>query len=344
MVKGYESVATQPAWQTMRNMKTHPKDAILPGGLIMSGNILSTNIFYYRDPAARLYRFSNVPFDHNEADHNLVWHGGLPIATGQVRAGKTISGNLLTNPSFEEGVAAAMPKGWVWQARPSTECKAVGAEDAAAEGKRSLRIGGVLVKDAKCNPPWPVVVSDEVAAQPGHAYKLSAKMKAAAAGTKVELMIQSYVAKAYFFARGTTPVALGTEWKEYEVVVKLPAKGEPDYHEQMKAIRVRLDLSGSEGTVWMDDVSLAEVEPLDEWQSLQACGFDRNSIVADPMFVASEKDDWRLKPDSPAFKLGFKAIPIEQIGPYKDPLRASWPIVEAPGARERMLRSASRPQ
>jgi parallel beta-helix repeat protein len=46
MVKGYESVASQPAWQNMRNMKTHPKDAVLPGGLIMSGNILSTNIFY----------------------------------------------------------------------------------------------------------------------------------------------------------------------------------------------------------------------------------------------------------------------------------------------------------
>ena len=46
MVKGYESVATQPAWQNMRNMKLHPKDAILPGGLVMSGNVLSTNIFY----------------------------------------------------------------------------------------------------------------------------------------------------------------------------------------------------------------------------------------------------------------------------------------------------------
>ena len=95
--------------------------------------------------------------------------------------------------------------------------------------------------------------------------------------------------------------------------------------------------------IWIDSVTLVEVEPLDEWQSLQACGFDRNSLVADPLFVAPEKDDWRLKPDSPAFKLGFKATPIEKIGPYEDPLRASWPIVEAPGARERLARPAMRP-
>lgn len=69
----------------------------------------------------------------------------------------------------------------------------------------------------------------------------------------------------------------------------------------------------------------------DEWQKL---GFDRHSIVADPLFVAPEKDDYRLRPDSPALKLGFQPIPVEKIGPYQDPLRASWPIVEASGARE----------
>ena len=335
MVKGYESVASQPAWQNMRNMKTHPKDAILPGGLVMSGNVLSTNIFYYRSPTAGLYRFSNVPFDHNEADKNLVWHAGLPITTGQAKAGKTISANLLTNPSFEEGPEGAMPKGWIWQARPSNDCKAAGTDDAAADGKRSLRIDGVKVKDAKCNPPWPVVVSDDVAAVSGHAYKLTAKLKAAKADTPVQLMIQSYVADAYFWCR-ITSATLGTEWKEYELVFRFPAKGDAEYHEKMKAIRARLDLTSAEGAVWMDDARLVEVEALDEWQSLQACGFDKNSLVADPLFVSPEKDDWRLKPNSPAFQLGFKPIPIEKIGPYADPLRATWPIMEGPGARERL--------
>ena len=31
-----------------------------------------------------------------------------------------------------------------------------------------------------------------------------------------------------------------------------------------------------------------------------------------------DQDDYRLTPDSPALKLGFKPIPVEKIGPYKD--------------------------
>ena len=38
MIKGYESVASSPAWKTMRNMKVHPRDAVLESGLIMTGN------------------------------------------------------------------------------------------------------------------------------------------------------------------------------------------------------------------------------------------------------------------------------------------------------------------
>ncbi len=70
----------------------------------------------------------------------------------------------------------------------------------------------------------------------------------------------------------------------------------------------------------------------------RAAGEDSHSIVADPLFVNPKNDDYRLKPESPAFKLGFKPIPVEQIGPYSDPLRASWPIVEALGEREKGTR------
>lgn len=68
------------------------------------------------------------------------------------------------------------------------------------------------------------------------------------------------------------------------------------------------------------------------WEEWRATGQDAHSIFADPMFVDPENHDYRLKPESPALKLGFKPIPFEQIGPYEDELRASWPIVEAPGA------------
>ena len=42
--------------------------------------------------------------------------------------------------------------------------------------------------------------------------------------------------------------------------------------------------------------------------------FEDNLIDEDPHFVDYEKQDFRLKSDSPAFKMGFKEIPIEKIG------------------------------
>ena len=334
MVKGYESVAHQPAWQGMRNMKTHPQDAILPDGRIMSGNTLTRNIFYYQNPAANLYRFSNVSFDFNSTDSNLVWHCGLPVATGQSHAGKAISTNLLANPSFEEGAAGAMPTGWHWQAQPSPACQAAATNETAADGRRSLKIAGVAVKNATCWPPWPVIVSTEVAAQPGHTFKLTAIMKAAKAGTHVALMMQSYLANVYFWSKETS-ANVGTDWKEVELTCKLPANGTQDYQPQMRAVCARFDLPSSTGTLWIDAVRLVAVESQDEWQSLQALGFDRNSLIADPQFVNAAKGDYRLRRTSPAFKLGFQAIPIEKIGPYQDALRASWPVIEASGACER---------
>ncbi len=50
----------------------------------------------------------------------------------------------------------------------------------------------------------------------------------------------------------------------------------------------------------------------EEWQQW---GKDHHSLVADPLFVAPEKGDFTLRPDSPAFKLGFKEIDLSDVGP-----------------------------
>jgi len=49
----------------------------------------------------------------------------------------------------------------------------------------------------------------------------------------------------------------------------------------------------------------------DQWQ---ARGHDANSVIADPLFVAAAKCDFRLKPESPALKLGFKPIDLTGVG------------------------------
>jgi len=55
-----------------------------------------------------------------------------------------------------------------------------------------------------------------------------------------------------------------------------------------------------------------------------------NFVDEDPQFVDRAKGDFRLKGTSPAFKLGFKPIPVERIGLYQDDRRASWPVVHTP--------------
>ncbi|OPZ55460.1 MAG: hypothetical protein BWY88_01406 [Synergistetes bacterium ADurb.Bin520] len=44
-------------------------------------------------------------------------------------------------------------------------------------------------------------------------------------------------------------------------------------------------------------------------------GLDGHSIVGDPLFVDAKRDDYRLKPESPAWELGFRRLPLERIGP-----------------------------
>jgi len=49
-----------------------------------------------------------------------------------------------------------------------------------------------------------------------------------------------------------------------------------------------------------------------QWQQR---GFDLHSIIADPLFVAPKQDDFRLKDDSPAFKIGFRPFNLKDVGP-----------------------------
>ena len=56
-----------------------------------------------------------------------------------------------------------------------------------------------------------------------------------------------------------------------------------------------------------------------------------NLVDADPLFVDAEAGDFQLRPDSPAFSLGFEPIPVEKIGLYEDEYRATWPPMTDPG-------------
>ena len=324
MVKGYDSVANKPAWQSMRDMTLQPTNAPLPDGKIMTGNVLTHNIVCYQNPKAKFWNSRNVPWDHNTIDSNLVWHSDQPLTTGIKKIKDATGPNLAPNPAFEESDDKSAPKDWHWQVRPN-DSKVALDTGVKFSGTRSLRIEGHgTTTNAKGKKLSPSYVSTDIPLKPGQTYQLTARIKAAEPSTKFSLMVQSYKEKAWFWNKETVATA-GTDWKEYEVIFTFPVPGDLDYKDQMKSICIRFDISQPDGTIWVDDVTLHEATPLDEWASWQATGNDVHSVVADPLFVNAEMDDYRLQPGSPAFKLGFKPIPIEKIGLYQDELRATWP-------------------
>jgi parallel beta-helix repeat protein len=52
-----------------------------------------------------------------------------------------------------------------------------------------------------------------------------------------------------------------------------------------------------------------------EYQAWRNKGFDAHGLSADPLFVDPANDDYSLRPESPAFQLGFQPVDLSDIGP-----------------------------
>ena len=61
-------------------------------------------------------------------------------------------------------------------------------------------------------------------------------------------------------------------------------------------------------------VGLPEVAPGESFDKWRELGFDTRSAIADPLFVDPSSDDYSLRPESPAFALGFEPIDVSKIG------------------------------
>ena len=334
MLKGYESVAGQPAWKKMRGMELHPKDAPDAKGWTMRGNVMTKNIFAWSNPQARAmaYRFFNP--ERNPVDWNLYWNNGHPIVTlEKPHTGKTLGTNLVPNPSFAKGAPHELPEGWTWNVRPRPDALAEVVMDGT---NRCLRIDAARIAVPK--EIVPSVQSAEIPLTPGASYRLRASLRSDNPGG-AKFMVYCPLdptGKNKWAIWVTHPyeVKVGANWKETEIVFTLPAPGQKEWRDTMGKYHVRFDWPAEHGSLFARDVKLEQVERLDLWKSWQETGPDRHSIVADPLFRNAAADDYRLDPKSPAWALGFKPIPVEKIGPYADELRASWPIKEASGFRE----------
>jgi glycosyltransferase involved in cell wall biosynthesis len=76
----------------------------------------------------------------------------------------------------------------------------------------------------------------------------------------------------------------------------------------------------ADNVYWRPDGTILEFAGK-TWTDWQFMGRDTNSVVADPLFVAPDKGDWTLRPESPALKLGFVPFDWKQAGVTGD---ATW--------------------
>ncbi len=325
----YDSVSNEPAWRGVASLRD-PRAVPLPDGRTMHHNAARRNILCWADPAPQAFSARNFAFAHNFSDSNLVWNGGQPVKTGQLKAGEPAGPPLAPpNADVEAGEAGQMPAQWSWHIRPTARDQAALSEDRPHGGTRCLRVEGFPDPANAGKESWariPSVKSQEVALTPGTSYCLSVWLRAAAPDTSVELGVQSYRANVYQWQQAQTFRA-GPEWARYELVFRFPEPGKGG-HAEMTSAYARLRLPAGSGLAWADDVELRAVALLDEWAAWQALGMDRHSVAADPLFADAAKDDYRLSRSSPARALGFRPIPVDRIGCYRDDLRASWPLAK----------------
>ncbi len=308
MIKGYDSVAGLPAWKNMRNMDLHPKDAIRDDGTMMSGNVFEHNIMFGDTPGVKYGDIRNATPKWNSIDHNLAWNNGHPIVTGINKVGPDKAGEPLLVEDFDKAAPGKLPKGWGFNHRPNPNVQLVTTDGA-------LRIDCALSQDPK--NPKSVFHGPDVTIKPGAAYRVKLRVKSSEPTAKLSLAFASFKNGEGYWQAGSTSITATNEWREVEATGRMLIENETGWKPWMTAIWLRIDCHEPEGQLFIDDVRITEAEPLDEWTAWQAAGWDQHSLVADPLFMDWKNDDFRLKPESPAFKLGFKAIPVEKIGVRK---------------------------
>jgi len=305
MIKGYDSVAGQPAWKTMRGMDLHPKDAIRDDGTLMSGNFVRRNIMFSDQPGIKYGDLRHVSPKWNVIDQNLAWANGHPITTGINKVGPDKPGAPLLTETFDTAEPGKTPKGWGFNHRPNKDVQLVAADGA-------LRADCALGEDPK--NPKTVFHGPDIPIKPGAAYRMRLRVKSTEPTAKLSLAFASFKNGEGYWQANSTSLTATPESTEFEATGRMPRENEAAWKPWMKHFWLRIDCHEPKGQIFIDHVRLTECEPLDEWTSWQAEGWDKNSLIADPQFVDWQHDDFRLHPDSPAFKLGFETIPIEKIG------------------------------
>lgn len=114
-------------------------------------------------------------------------------------------------------------------------------------------------------------------------------------------------------------------YNKYPGLANIPGDGDPKAPSKNLVAR-NLVVGG----MWKEFVDQwAEMEPqsiyADTDREKQFVTYQDNLLLEDPGFVDPWRFNFNLRPDSEALKLGFKPIPFDKIGLYKDAFRTSLP-------------------
>jgi hypothetical protein len=315
MIDGWDKVKDQPAWKSMRNMDFNPRNAVLSDGTIMSGNFAQRNIIAWKDASVRYADLKSVSPEHNKFNSNLVWNGSKEIRTSVTLTGKDTGPELMGSAALLAATPEGkVPKGWGWNHKPKKILKL------QAEPDNILRVEAATSEDPKNTKVS--LHSPSMPAKAGGAYRAKMKLKGTKAGMRGSFSYAIFSAGNGYWQSDAKGFTVGTDWQEFELTGVMLRESDPKWKPWMNKFFIRVDLADSDGEVLIKDLNIHEAQALDGWTSWQSVGWDLNSIIADPLFENPEKDDYRLKKDSPAFKLGFKQIPVEKIGQYPSELRA----------------------
>ncbi len=86
------------------------------------------------------------------------------------------------------------------------------------------------------------------------------------------------------------------------------------YFDHGRLFQRESDLESDYNVYWLtDDEPLLFPGDL-TWEAWQATGHDTHSVVADPLFEDAAARDFRLRPESPALKLGFRPLDLSEVG------------------------------
>ncbi|MHB9079689.1 MAG: carbohydrate binding domain-containing protein [Pirellulaceae bacterium] len=167
--------------------------------------------------------------------------------------------NLIPNAGLEEGEVGQAPKAWNVAAFQDDGTQVRVVNDQAHEGTCAALIEPAKMAAESKSAKTVYLPLGTVPFQPGQTYRLSIWMKSEDESTPVVLSAFSWKKDEHSWDVQST-AALTPEWRQYELLFRLPKEGDPEYKSTMDTFYWRINIPTGTSRFWIDGVSLREAD------------------------------------------------------------------------------------